>query len=213
VLHNRILTVCLVSGLFWVACGGRPSPPEAVPSAGGPDVNLYRVVAPGRIGAKPPMVRLTPGLGVDQNGVIAPDGNWFAWVSDQDGAAKLWIARKDGTGARALAPAPIELIPVWSPDAKWISIGERAVSTATAEVRPARPNEFSPRIPAERIATRTGVYFIDWAGRTIQKEETEFKRTVEMFRLPDTLEAAPPGTLMFDVSPDETWFLMRITER
>ncbi len=97
-----------------------PATPAAVPALGA-NVDLYRLVAPGRVGAKPPSLPLVRGGGFDGHGTIAPDGNWIAYLSGEEGQYRVWIARKDGSGARPLAPAAADSEPVWAPDAQRIA--------------------------------------------------------------------------------------------
>lgn len=86
-----------------------------------PGLNLYRLVVAGRVGAPPPKLVVANGAGDDDSGRIAPDGNWFAFRTHRAGLAEIWIARKDGTGARRLAAGMEEMgAPSWSPDAKWV---------------------------------------------------------------------------------------------
>lgn len=108
--------------LSLAGCGG--SPAEKKPDAGAdlpPGLNLYRLVVAGRVGAPPPKLVVANGAGDDDSGRIAPDGNWFAFRTHRSGPAEIWIARKDGTGARRLAAGLEDLgAPSWSPDAKWV---------------------------------------------------------------------------------------------
>ncbi len=96
-------------------------PAAAKTSNTGGALGLYRVVAPGRAGARAPTLLLTGTDADAADGVVAPDGNWFAYVSGEGAQSGIWIARKDGSGARQLSRIgggyPVRR-PAWSPDAK-----------------------------------------------------------------------------------------------
>lgn len=74
-------------------------------------------------------VRITSGLGYDSQPQISPDGEWIAFISDRSGADNLWVARRDGSGARMLSDEKqFGLIsPNWLPDSKRIVVTKTAV--------------------------------------------------------------------------------------
>src|SRR5688572_1120556 len=53
----------------------------------------------------------------------SPDGAWIAFTSDQGGGDNVWVAKRDGSGARAVTKETFRLLnsPVWSPDGQWIA--------------------------------------------------------------------------------------------
>ncbi len=87
------------------------------------DTNLYRLVTPGRAGAPPPSLALTNAPGIDEQGSIAPAGDFLAYVSDRDGTPEIWLTRRDGSAARALTQfqgTQLPRSPRWSPDARMV---------------------------------------------------------------------------------------------
>jgi Tol biopolymer transport system component len=78
--------------------------------------DLYALDAKGGL-ARP----ITHGLPFDTQPAISPDGAFLAFVSDRSGSDNLWIAGRDGSGARELTAfeGAEELSSVaWSPDGK-----------------------------------------------------------------------------------------------
>lgn len=65
-------------------------------------------------------VRLTSGNAFDSQPRFSPDGQWILFVSDRGGADNLWIARKDGSGARALSDDywSVFASPAWTADGR-----------------------------------------------------------------------------------------------
>jgi len=53
----------------------------------------------------------------------SPDGAWIAFTSDQGGGDNVWVAKRDGSGARQVTKETFRLLnsPVWSPDGQWIA--------------------------------------------------------------------------------------------
>jgi Tol biopolymer transport system component len=123
-VQRRGARVWAVAWVVWGLAACNAPRPEVKPSgegSGAPGLNLYRLVVAGRVGAPPPKLVVANGAGDDDSGRIAPDGNWFAFRTHRAGAAEIWIARKDGSGARRLAAGMDEMgAPSWSPDAKWV---------------------------------------------------------------------------------------------
>ena len=63
---------------------------------------------------------------------VSPDGKRVAFVSNRNGAFRIWVSKLDGSEARLASPVqqgtdprlklPIEQkVPAWSPDGKWIA--------------------------------------------------------------------------------------------
>ena len=167
----RTAGVWVAVGVLGVLAACNAPRPEAKPgaeSAGPAGLNLYRLVVAGRVGAPPPKLVVAGGAGDDDSGRIAPDGNWFAFRTRRAGAAEIWLARKDGSGARRLAAGLEEMgAPSWSPDAKWVVFEARkdgvsrlfAASPSTAGLREiATP----PGTVARPVFSRDGqnLYFI-----------------------------------------------------
>jgi TolB protein len=55
------------------------------------------------------------GKGVDEQPAWSPDGEWLAFTSGRAGSPDVWVARADGTGARAVTSGPA---PEWLP--RWV---------------------------------------------------------------------------------------------
>jgi Tol biopolymer transport system component len=69
--------------------------------------------------------QLTSGLAFETQPTFAPDGQSIAFVCDATGADNLWLARPDGSGARAITHDDGEAIyasPAWSADGKAIFV-------------------------------------------------------------------------------------------
>lgn len=68
--------------------------------------------------------RLTSGSAFDAQPRFAPDGRSIVFTSDRDGAHNVWVARADGTAARALTSARHAQFasPAWSADGRTIFV-------------------------------------------------------------------------------------------
>ena len=57
----------------------------------------------------------------------SPDGKSIAFVSDHDGAENLWIAAKDGSGARPLSKDKQSLFvsPSWTPEGDYVLVSRQ----------------------------------------------------------------------------------------
>ena len=69
--------------------------------------------------------RLTDAKARETMPAVSPDGEWVVYVEHEGYAAKLWIARVNGSGRRLLEPdrsniVDLSLHPRFSPDGKWI---------------------------------------------------------------------------------------------
>jgi Tol biopolymer transport system component/imidazolonepropionase-like amidohydrolase len=53
----------------------------------------------------------------------SPDGAWIAFTSDAGGGDNVWVAKRDGSGARQVTKESFRLLnsPTWSPDGQWIA--------------------------------------------------------------------------------------------
>jgi len=53
----------------------------------------------------------------------SPDGKWITFTSDQGGGDNVWVAKRDGTGARQVTKESFKLLnsPTWSPDGQWLA--------------------------------------------------------------------------------------------
>lgn len=67
-----------------------------------------------------PPVRAAGSTRVEWDAQLSPDGLSLAFISDQSGAAEVWVAARDGTGARQLTEfgGPYTHSPRWSPDSQ-----------------------------------------------------------------------------------------------
>lgn len=67
-----------------------------------------------------PPVRAAGSTRVEWDAQLSPDGLLLAFISDQSGAAEVWVAAPDGSGARQLTEfgGPYTHSPRWSPDAR-----------------------------------------------------------------------------------------------
>ena len=70
---------------------------------------------------------ITSGPAYDSSPRYSPDGKWIAFVSDHDGAENLWIAAKDGSGARPLSKDKQSLFvsPSWTPDGDYVLVSRQ----------------------------------------------------------------------------------------
>ena len=68
--------------------------------------------------------RITDGLAFDCQPVYSPDGEWIAFITDRDGDENLWVARADGSDARALSKGTRAIFtsPAWSPDGQYVLV-------------------------------------------------------------------------------------------
>ncbi len=65
----------------------------------------------------------------DRNVSWSPDGRWISFISDRSGEDELYIQKQDGTEpAKQLTKGDgsYKFFPVWSPDSKWLLLGDRA---------------------------------------------------------------------------------------
>lgn len=63
--------------------------------------------------------QISAGLPFDSQPTFSRDGKWIAFTSDRDGAENVWIARPDGSEARAITSFDDETVmvsPTWSAD-------------------------------------------------------------------------------------------------
>jgi Tol biopolymer transport system component len=72
--------------------------------------------------------RITSGLPYDWAPRYSPDGKSIVFVSDRSGTQNVWIADADGSHARALTTSPANqyMSPEWTPDGKYIVVGQAA---------------------------------------------------------------------------------------
>lgn len=79
---------------------------------------------------------LLGGMSMDTQPVYSPDGKWFAFLSDRDGAENLWIAKADGTGLKQLTKGTKEEFasPAWSPDGLYIAVSRASSQSGTNEI-------------------------------------------------------------------------------
>jgi len=57
---------------------------------------------------------------------VSPDGRHVVFVSDRDGATKIWRVNVDGTEPAALTEGPDDAFPSISPDGRWVVYSARA---------------------------------------------------------------------------------------
>ena len=78
--------------------------------------DLYRMPAGGGAARQ-----ISEGLAFDSQPRFSPDGQWIAFTSDRSGSENVWIARSDGTQARAITAFDDESVmvsPTWSADGR-----------------------------------------------------------------------------------------------
>ncbi|MDX2180982.1 MAG: hypothetical protein SFV18_15410 [Bryobacteraceae bacterium] len=212
-------TWILIAGLCAIAaCGSKPRPSEPV-SARKDNTNLYRFVVPARAGAPAPRLRLADSPGIDDGGAISPDGKWFVFRSDRDGHLEIWLARKDGSVVRKLSSAAGAFAPghpSWSADAQTVIFegGGRyyAVSSAGGPMREVPKPEWAGLARESDAKSPRARYVADPIRKVIVRIDLETKFESDMFAPPPEFWAAPTGVRTFDVSPDETWFLLTLLE-
>lgn len=188
-------------------------------------------MVPARAGAPAPRLLLADSPGIDDGGAISPDGKWFVFRSDRDGHLEIWLARKDGSVVRKLSSAAGSFAPghpSWSADAQTVMFegGGRyyAVSSAGGPMReyaapvwvgvvPRATNGEVEKPKLERwTLTPRARYVADPIRKVIVRIDLETKFESDMFAPPPEFWAAPTGVRTFDVSPDETWFLLTLLE-
>lgn len=66
--------------------------------------------------------RITDGQAYDMQPAFSPDGAHLVFVSDRDGSENLWIAKADGSDARAVTTTEREnyMSPAWTPDGEYV---------------------------------------------------------------------------------------------
>ncbi|MGH7516865.1 MAG: amidohydrolase family protein [Gemmatimonadales bacterium] len=84
--------------------------------------------------------RITHGPAVNRQPRYSPDGRYIAFISDANGNDNLWMADRDGQGARELSSLDGDVLgavssPAWSPDGRTIVASQR--------LRPSRPGVLS----------------------------------------------------------------------
>ena len=139
---------------------------------GMPDVNVWRVAAPGgsaAAGRAATPIRITQSPQIDMQPAFSPDGTKIAWSSMHSGSHQIWVSNNDGSEPQELTrfDPPGAALPLWSPDGRYIAFsgfsrGPRQVYVVPAEGgAPRRPTtgEFD-EIPA--IWSRDGrwIYFV-----------------------------------------------------
>ena len=67
------------------------------------------------------VTRLTDSPAIDGLPVVSPDGAWVAFVSNRDGAWKLWAMPIDGGPAGILAPINGDLGNWLEQDLQWVN--------------------------------------------------------------------------------------------
>gem|GEM_PF-3793449 len=218
-LRNRIW----IAGLCALAaCGSKPKVAEPAP-ARKDNTNLYRFVVPARAGAPAPRLRLVDSPGVDDGGAISPDGKWFAFRSDRDGHLEVWLARKDGSIVRRLSSAAGAFAPgapSWSADAQTIVFegGGRYFATPSAggAAREIPKPEWADLARESDAKSARARYVADPVRKVLARIDLETKYESTMFAPPPEFWTAaadgPTNVRTFDVSPDETWFLLTLLD-
>ncbi|MDQ4122232.1 MAG: winged helix-turn-helix domain-containing protein [Acidobacteriota bacterium] len=95
--------------------------------------------------------QLTKKPGRNITPAVSPDNRFIAFISEQNGAGRLWLMNRDGSGARQLTPTPdderiAEHSPRFSPDGKWIyySVFRHSASIYKISVEGGEPVEVLP---------------------------------------------------------------------
>lgn len=68
--------------------------------------------------------RITDGPGYDTQPRYSPDGSQVVFISDRSGSENVWIAKADGSNARALSKGDAQnfVSPTWTPDGKYVMV-------------------------------------------------------------------------------------------
>jgi dipeptidyl aminopeptidase/acylaminoacyl peptidase len=131
---------------------------------------------------------LTKGRGANWGMSWSPDGNFLAFYSDRDGAARLWVfdirtrkmRRVSETVVRAL---DYWQVPVWSPNGKMIltrllpdnqRIGEMAKGLVGEEHTPAGENDaVHPKVLIYRSSAEDNATPVETSNSIVQSEQTK----------------------------------------
>jgi Tol biopolymer transport system component len=71
--------------------------------------------------------RVSEGMGFDSQPRYSPDGSRLVFLSDRDGAENVWVAKADGTEAKALTKEKRNdafTSPEWTPDGKYVVVSK-----------------------------------------------------------------------------------------
>jgi Tol biopolymer transport system component len=71
--------------------------------------------------------RITEGMGFDSQPRYSPDGSKLVFLSDRDGAENIWVAKADGSEAKALTKEKRTnafLSPEWAPDGQYVVVSK-----------------------------------------------------------------------------------------
>jgi Tol biopolymer transport system component len=173
--------------------------------------------------------RITDGIAFDTQPRYSPDGSQIVFLSDRGGVENIWVAKADGTAAKALTKEKIEgmfVSPEWTPDGKYIIVSKNsnpppAVQLWLYHVDGGTGVKLTGNSEEQRSLNAVGpafgknerfVYFSErTSGGAIAYNQMSFRwqlglhdrRTGENFRMSDELGSGMRPVL----SPDGRWLV------
>lgn len=139
------------------------------------DSNIWRVVAPARAAAKPP-VKWIASTKSDAAPRFSPDGSRVAFTSNRSGSWQVWVCDRDGSDASQLTSfAGGAGLASWSPDGKSLAFnaavhGNSDIYVISSNGGPARQLTIDDSVEAAPAWSQDGRWVYFWSNRSGRAE-------------------------------------------